>query len=394
MRLRHVRLGVAKAFIGVAVLIAGCSANQEQVEQSPEVEKVPEQVEVPLLKDVYADYFPIGAAVKTGYIEPYSDLMNHYNSVSMEYEMKWSALQPEEGRFSYAASDEIIDYAKKNDKLVRGHTLVWYRALPAWVLSEGTTEEQALDRMRAHIAAVIEHYGESVYTWDVVNEALADNPTQAQVDSGNFYRTGKEATGTLTGDWYALTGIDYIKEAFREADRVRKELGLDITLFYNDYGLNIPAKREAAVKLIKELQADGIAIDGIGMQGHYYLGDFIMDEFENSIKAFTELGLDVQVTELDISIYPYGSTDEVYDELPETIANIQAVMYGGIFNIARNYSTPKAEGHGRVTGITLWGIADDLSWLDNEPVKNRKNWPLLFDEEQLPKPAFYAVTQF
>lgn len=231
------------------------------------------------------------------------------------------------------------------------------------------------------------------YCWDVVNEALANLPTQAQVDSGEFYRTGNEALGTNCGDWYALCGNDFIKEAFRAADAARERLGLDVKLYYNDYGLNIPVKREACLKMVNELLAEGIAIDGIGMQGHYYIGDFSMPEFENSVKAFTELGLDVQVTELDISIYPYGPSDAIMTSCRKSDA-IQASMYGGIFEIYREYSEPWKEGAGRVTGITVWGLADDLTILDKEPVANRKNWPLLFDEDHNPKSAYYAVTDF
>ena len=346
------------------------------------------------LKDIYADYFPIGTSYQSGLYDMYDDLLPHFNSMSAEFEMKWTALQPSEGNFSFTAADELLQYAQEHDMRMRGHCLVWYKALPSWVLAEGTTKEQALDRIGDHIYAVMEYYGNSVYCWDVVNEALANAPTQQQVDSGNFYRTGSEATGSECGDWYALCGVDFIKKAFRAADAAREELGLDVKLYYNDYGLNIPAKREACLKMLRELLDEGIAIDGVGMQGHYYIGDFNMTEFENSVRAFTELGLDVQVTELDVSVYPYGPEKERYETLPESIEAIQANLYGGIFEICRRYSDPWKEGAGEVTGVTLWGLADDFTILDREPIANRKNWPLLFDEEHQPKQAYYAVTDF
>lgn len=360
----------------------GCSNGKEQGEEGE------------WLKDIYQNYFPIGTIIKTGMPDMYEDLYPHFNSVSAEFEMKWDALQPTEGNFAFDTADVLLEFAEENDMKMRGHALVWYKALPSWVLADGTTKEQALGRIGNHIDGVLEHYGDRVYCWDVVNEALANLPTQAQVDSGEFYRTGNEALGTNCGDWYALCGNDFIKEAFRAADAARERLGLDVKLYYNDYGLNIPVKREACLKMVNELLAEGIAIDGIGMQGHYYIGDFSMPEFENSVKAFTELGLDVQVTELDISIYPYSPSDAIYDELPESLDAIQASMYGGIFEICREYSEPWKEGAGRVTGITVWGLADDLTILDKEPVANRKNWPLLFDEDHNPKSAYYAVTDF
>lgn len=346
------------------------------------------------LKDIYADYFPIGTSYQSGLYDMYDDLLPHFNSMTAEFEMKWTSLQPTEGSFDFTAADELLQYAEDHGMRMRGHCLVWYKALPAWVLAEGTTKEQALERIDAHINAVLEHYGNSVYCWDVVNEALANLPSQQQVDSGDFYRTGNEATGTECGDWYALCGVDFIKQAFRSADAARERLGLDIKLYYNDYGLNIPVKREACLKMLRELLDEGIAIDGVGMQGHYYIGDFNMTEFENSVKAFTELGLDVQVTEMDVSVYPYGPEAERYETLPESIEEIQANLYGGVFEICRKYSQPWKEGAGRVTGITVWGCADDFTILDSEPIPNRKNWPLLFDEMHAPKLAYDAVTQF
>lgn len=346
-----------------------------------------------LLKNIYKDYFPVGAAVKTGVLDLYEDLLPHFNSVSTEYEMKWAATQPSEGAFNFDLSDNIVDWAEQNGKMVRGHCLVWYKALPSWVLREGTTKEVALQRIRDHVYGVLEHFGERAYCWDVVNEALADLPKQYQLDSGEFYRTGAEAAGVECGDWYALCGNDFIKEAFRAADDARKELGLDIQLYYNDYGLNIPVKREACLKMLEEMLSEGIAVDGVGMQAHYYYGDFSMKEFENSVKAYTELGLDVQLTELDIAVYPYSnSVPEIYAELPETIAQIQAAMYGGIFDICRRYSAPWKEGAGTITGVTMWGVADDGTHLDS--AFGRKDWPLLFDEEHRPKLAFDAITEF
>ena len=162
----------------------------------------------------------------------YEDLYPHFNSVSAEFEMKWDALQPTEGNFAFDTADVLLEFAEENDMKMRGHALVWYKALPSWVLADGTTKEQALGRIGNHIDGVLEHYGDRVYCWDVVNEALANLPTQAQVDSGEFYRTGNEALGTNCGDWYALCGNDFIKEAFRAADAARERLGLDVKLYY------------------------------------------------------------------------------------------------------------------------------------------------------------------
>ena len=342
-----------------------------------------------LLKDIYADYFPVGAAVTNANVEMYDELLKNFNSITMEYEMKWDMLQPSEGRFSFELADSVVDWAESHDKKVRGHALVWYKALPSWVLAEGTTKEQALERIDTHVYEVMKHYGERTYCWDVVNEALRDYPTQAQVDAGDFYRTGSETNGQNCGDWYAVCGSNYIKEAFLAADRARKELGLDVKLYYNDYGLNIPSKRNALLKMLEEFREENIPIDGIGMQAHYNVSSSLSD-FKDSVEAFTALGLDVQVTELDISVYT-TLTQESYAELPESLETVQAAMYGEIFRVCREYSKPKAEGYGIVTGVTVWGLADDLTWLTGY---GRLDWPLLFDEEYRPKPAYLAVTDF
>ncbi len=360
------------------------------------------------LKDIYEDYFPIGAAYKTGLESVYDDeyrLLEHFNSISAEFEMKWAATQPSEGVFKFDLGDGLVSYAKKNGKQVRGHCLVWYKALPSWVLAEGTTKEQALKRVDDHVYRVLEHYREDVYCWDVCNEVLSDELNASNYEmrlaSNDIYRTGGAATGTECGDWYALCGNDFVKQAFRAADKARKELGLDVKLFYNDYGLNLPYKRMACVQMIKELQAEGIAIDGVGMQAHYCIprgvgvdgGDFDLTEFEESLRAYTELGLEVQLTELDISIYPYSqNVPEIYDELPESMEEIQGVMFGQILSLCRQYAEPWKEGAGRVTGVTFWGVSDESSNLNRE--FNRDCYPLLFDEWHEPKLGYYEITEF
>ena len=147
-------------------------------------------------------------------------------------------------------ADAIIDWAQSHDTAVRGHCLVWYKSLPAWVLADGTTKEEAFARIDRHVAETMEYFGSDVYCWDVVNEALKDTVTAADLERGTIWRTG-DISGAETGDWYALCGTDYITQAFRSAAAAREEYGLDgVELFYNDYKLNDPAKREACVQVV------------------------------------------------------------------------------------------------------------------------------------------------
>ena len=350
------------------------------------------------MKDAYEDYFPIGAAVAQYSLDRFgNDLMDHYNSITAESDMKWETLHPSEDRYNFTAADKLVEYAKETGKKVRGHTLVWSASLPAWVMKDNPSKEVLLDRMREHIDTVVKHFGKDVYCWDVVNEVLRSGVTQEQLEKGDIYRTGSEAyyNGVSSGDWYAICGRDFIAEAFKAARKAADELGAtDMKLFYNDVNLIDPIKRQAAVSMIEWLKSVGAPIDGVGFQAHYDVVSFDADHFEASIKTFIDMGLDVQITEADVSVYPWTYNGEVYSDIPESLEIIQAEVYKTIFEVCRKYAEPYAEGKGRVTGITFWTIADDITWLDNDPVKGRKNWPGVFDVEHNAKLAFDKIMNF
>ena len=350
------------------------------------------------LKDIYSDYFSFGTAVQLSHLEKYSALMPHFNSLTAEYQMKWGQLEREQGVYDYEKADSLISWAADNDTSVRGHCLVWYKSLPEWVYKNGDTGQTVLNRMNKHISETVAHFGDSVYCWDVVNEALRDGITQNDLSNGKIYRTGWKDIAPNECDWYALTGKEYIAQAFSTADAARKKNGLEnVGLFYNDYSLNEPNKREACVSLVKWLQGRGIAIDGVGMQAHYRLPDYLnnpdkfISEFEESVKAFTGLGIDVHITELDIRIYANNQEPEVFDSLPYEIEVQQAQMYGDILEICRKYSVPWKNGAGRVSNVTVWGISDaNNSWA----TEAHSEFPLLFGKDGQPKKAFYEITSF
>lgn len=380
------RAAVVAAACALAVGGAGCVQSAPPGEQSSG-----------LLKDVYGDYFTVGTAVQSRTLNKYSDVLPHFNSVTAETEMKWSRLERQQGAYDYSGADAVIRWAEEHDAAVRGHCLVWYKSLPGWVLAEGTTKSQALARMQAHIDETMRHFGDSVYCWDVVNEAIKDSLSSWQLESGDIWRTGNISGGD-TGDWYAVCGEDYVKQAFIYADEARTKYGLDdVELFYNDYALNSANKREACVQLVEMLREDDIPIDGIGMQGHYKLSDYLADPqkfiegFEESVKTFTGLGLDVHVTELDIRVYENDGDPPAFDSLPLSVELQQAEMYADIFEVLREYSLPWKDGAGCVTNVTVWGAADDSAAWDTEA---HKEYPLLFDEEHRPKEAYYSIISF
>lgn len=231
-----------------------------------------------------------------------------------------------------------------------------------------------LDRHEEYIHSVLDHYRGKVYAWDVVNEAISDSDTL-------FYREDI--------DWFRICGPEYIEHAFVTA----READPDIKLFYNDYNLIDPDKAQKVYEMAKDFIARGIPIDGIGMQGHWTLEDVNADNLAASIDLFASLGLEVQITELDLSVYPFYHnrdrntlTKQVKEFTPE-LEMRQAEKYGEIFRVLREKSN-------KVTNVTFWGVADNMTWLSNYFVSGRTDYPLLFDQDYEPKKAFDAIIDF
>ncbi|MEI9921529.1 MAG: endo-1,4-beta-xylanase [Bacteroidota bacterium] len=315
------------------------------------------------LKDYYKDYFPIGVAVTpqslTG--DEAELIKSQFNSLTAENVMKWEKIHPEEGRYDWEAADKIVAFAQANNLKVRGHCLVWHRQTPDWVFKDAT-KEILLQRMKEHITAVVSHYKGKIYAWDVVNEAIDDD--------GNYRES----------QWYKIIGKDYIAKAFEyahEADR-------DAILFYNDYNMESAPKRQGINKLIQKLISASEPIGGIGIQGHWSINSSIAD-IEEATSMFTQFHLPVQITELDVSVYHHKS-DPQSNYTPE-MEERQIILYKSLFEFFRSNKK-------YITGVTFWNVSDRHSWLDNFPVKGRKNYPLLFDQQLKPKRAYFEVVKF
>ena len=365
------------------------------------------------LKAKFKNYFPIGATLNyTGVKnDVFYDIIDEFSSMTCENEMKWGSLHTYDSvtkkhTYSYAKADEMVDYAQKHKMKIRGHALVWHQGLgndegtTSWVFKDENdetklaTKEVVLQRMRDHIREVMTHFKDDVYCWDVVNEAIDDNNASPMNENKtNVYRGS---------DWYETCGPDFIFEAFKTADEVRKELGIDVKLYYNDYENDNPVKLEKTVEMIKEMQKRGIAIDGIGLQCHYSVGNFNMDNLKNALETYAALGIDVQITELDISLYTlnsamdkdpslwieYDSDDYYY------YTDIQATIYGRISKICREFvDNEYPESYGDFTGLTFWGVADEDTWLSkySDYRLNRVDYPLLFDALTREKKLSYEM---
>jgi len=336
----------------------------------------------------YKGCFPIGAAVDSGETTSHAALLKaHFNSFTCENEMKFTSLEPNENSFTYSTADAMVNFATSNNMKVRGHTLVWHSQNPSWLFS-GATKDTLLARMKNHIKNVVGHFKGKLYAWDVVNEAIMEDGS---------YRDGNEADDNKKSQWYAIMGESYIAEAFKAAH----EADPDAKLFYNDFYDYIPAKQQGIYKMLKGLLDQGIPVHGVGMQCHLNIEPstdpnnqgYYQDvaHLEDAIKLYSSLGLDVQVTELDLSLYVPGVTytsSQYYTAATFTdeLKAKQAARYAAFFELFRRYRNV-------ITGVTFWGIADDNTWL-SEFDSGRKDFPLLFDTDHKPKPAYTSVVTF
>ncbi|WP_159886045.1 endo-1,4-beta-xylanase [Paenibacillus puerhi] len=325
--------------------------------------------EIPSLHEAYANDFPIGAAVSPAVLESAGPLIaRHYNSLTAENHMKPIELQPEEGVYTFEMADRIANFAKEHGMRLRGHTLVWHNQTPDWMF-EGkdgrpADRELLLSRMKSHIDTVVGRYRGDIYCWDVVNEAIQDK-------EGGLLRQSR---------WLELAGEDYIQKAFEYAHAADP----DALLFYNDYHETVPAKREKMYKLVKELLDRGTPIHGIGLQAHWNIYEPSIEDIRITIERFASLGLQLHITELDL---PMFSNDDKRTDLKkpsEEMIDQQKVRYEEIFKLFRSYKDV-------LTNVTFWGAADDYTWLDYFPGKERKTWPFLFNDQHEPKPCFWGV---
>jgi len=330
------------------------------------------------LKDFYQNYFSIGVAVSSKNLigDEAQLIKKEFNSITAENAMKMGSLQPREGQFNWQEADSIINFAVKNNIKVRGHNLCWHEQTPAWIFKgqdgKEVTKAVLLDRLKAHITTVVNRYKGKIYAWDVVNEAIDDNTSQ-------YLRNSK---------WYQICGEDFIVKAFEyahAADPAAK-------LYYNDYNTERPEKRERIYKLLKSLKGKGVPIDGVGLQAHWSIDEPGESELKTAIERYSSLGLKIQFTELDISIYPWEKERRARkpgesDDFTPAQQQRQAAQYAMVFKLFRQYRSV-------ITNVTFWNISDRSTWLDEYPVKGRKNYPLLFDTDLQPKKAYWGVVNF
>lgn len=347
------------------------------------------------LKDAYKNAFLIGAAV-TPEITSGKDkasqeiVLRHFNSITVENVMKAALINPEPGVYNFGPADDFVAFGEKNKMFIVGHTLVWHNQVPSWFFTNAAgkpnTMQEQVERLRSHIQAVAGRYAGRVHAWDVVNEVIGED--------GN-YRSTSWVDGFGNGD-------TLVKYAFQFAAQYAPHT----ELYYNDFNAWRPAKREGIIRLIKMLQKEGLRIDGVGMQGHWGLNYPKTKYIEEAIDAYAACGVKVMITELDVDVLPITKEGQVIGQgmadkqfqleefktfldpypkgLPASMQEVLAKRYKELFSIF--YKRKE-----KIARVTLWGVHDSMSWKNDYPVPGRTNYPLLWDRQRRPKPAFNAV---
>ncbi|GAB7018301.1 endo-1,4-beta-xylanase [Halostagnicola bangensis] len=277
-----------------------------------------------------------------------------FNAVTPENALKMGPLRPSRHAYDFEDADAVVNFGVENDMFVRGHTLVWHNQRPDWFQTWDYTDDQLRTFLRDHIHTVAGRYRSKIDAWDVVNEAVADD--------GSMRRTV----------WSDALGEEYLADAFRWADDVS-----DADLYYNDYGADeINDKSDAIYDLLEGLLEDGVPIDGVGLQMHM-LGDRPdPNSVAENIARFQDLGLEVQLTEMDVAFHA--------DDVPEDPLETQAEFYRDVVTTCLEVGCDT---------IVTWGIHDGSSWLRSFKDFDERYTgdPLLFDDRYGEKTAYTAV---
>jgi endo-1,4-beta-xylanase len=354
--------------------------------------------DIAALKVAFADDFRVGAAVSTAQVlgeEPAAMelVAGQFNTITPENLLKWSEVHPEPDIFDFAPADKYVQWGEKQGMFIVGHTLVWHNQTPEWAFAgkgdESLDRETALARLKEHICTVVGRYKGRIDGWDVVNEAIDDK--------GKF-RSGPVGEWPNRGEpWHAAIGDDYVEHAFRFAHAADP----DAELYYNDFNEWYPDKIDAVSKLVRDFQKKGVRIDGIGLQGHWGMDYPKLEEIDHMLAEYGKLGVKLMITELDINVIrraeegtdaevtrnpgSRGGRNPYADGLPAEMQQELAERYAAIFRIFVKHRE-------KLDRVTFWGVHDGQSWLNFMP-PGGKNYPLLFDRELQPKPAFKAVVR-
>src|SRR5829696_3044647 len=347
------------------------------------------------LKDAYRGAFRIGVAINAetalGTDSATQRLvLREFNSITADNFLKAALVNPRPGVYDFRAGDAFVALGERHKLFIVGHTLVWHNQTPPWFFTDSAgrpnTPAAQAERLRSHIDAVAGRYKGRIHAWDVVNEVIGDD--------GN-YRPTTWVRGIGNGDTLVSLAFRYASQYAPGAE-----------LYYNDFNAWRPTKRDGIVRLVRMLQKQGVRIDGVGMQGHWGLNYPETRYIEAAIDSFAALGVKVMITELDVDVLPLTKEGQIIGQsmsepqwqneefkkfldpyaagLPDSVQRQLTARYEELFRIFWRKRD-------KLDRVTFWGAHDGLSWKNGYPVPGRTNYPLLFERNHQPKPAYRAV---
>ena len=351
------------------------------------------------LKDVYSDSFLIGAAVSSFNFSDRSPetrdlLLKHFNAISPDNELKPESLHPRPDVWNFERADNYCSFGRENGMWILGHTLCWHNQTPDffWTRPDGSTmsKDEIFNSIESYIRTVCTHFLGKVDAWDVINEIVSED--------GGYRDLG----------WVHALGADpavvdeFVKHVFRCAEKYAP----DTELYYNEFNCWRPTKLAGIIRLVRMLQAEGIRIDGVGIQAHWGLNYPKKHYIEEAIEQLYALGVKVNITELDVDVLPISKEGQVIgrslqdpqyqleefeefldpykDGLPAEVEDQLAARYEDLFRLFYGHRD-------QISRVTFWGIHDGTSWKNGSPIARRTNYPLLFQRDFTPHKAFYSV---
>jgi len=372
-RIKKISYVILASFI---ICMISC-ANRAYVSYSKEI----------TLSSHFKGLFHLGAAINEDIIlgndqKSQTIVSSEFNSITPENSLKWMFLQPEPNRFNFEVADKYVELGLKNNMYIVGHALVWHNQLADFMQIVDAADEMQ-QYVTNHVNTVVSRYRGKIDAWDVVNEAFNED-------------------GSLRKSvFYNNMGEDYIEAVFKLAQKADPQADL----IYNDYNVYKPEKRAGILKMVKKFKSNGVKIDGVGVQAHWDLKSPSLYQIEQIILDVHAAGVPVSFTELDISVLPNPwkmvgaevtqnfsqfegdpKMSPYPNKLPTKVQKQLAKRYHDIFKLFVKHSD-------KISRVTFWGVMDKHSWLNDWPIKGRTNYPLLFDRNYNPKPAYKSVLE-
>ena len=340
----------------LAGLHAGCGDRKTPVSPTPPTTTAPPAIQAePLREAATASATLVGAAVQSRLLSDsrYAGVLaRHFNYLTAEYEMKWDAIERTRGSRDFSGGDAIVAFGQARGMQIKGHALIWHGSVPGWLAALPAAEFRVA--FETHIRAVAEHYRGRVVAWDVVNEAVSD-----------------DGSGLRDTVFRQKLGDQYIADAFRLA----RQADPQALLLYNDYGgEGLNSKSDRIFSLVQGLRAQGVPIDGVGLQMHVSATGRPSDaNIAANMRRLASLGLSVNISEMDVRIRDVPGT-------PQTRLDVQKSVYHSIVRVC--VDEPRCD------SVTFWGFTDAHSWIDGQFGADD---PLLFDDQYGVKPAYFGV---